>query len=129
MDEPQEPKMTPFDQMINDDNLQLLKASIPYAPLKLQGFLSVLAKLQELQHAFHLSARPPAMHMMSQEPPAALPEMLQDIGQYTNGSMRETFEGISSALSMIQMMQSLQQMESQIQPNQEGDPEYGRMDE
>lgn len=111
MDEPQEPKMTPFDQMINDDSLQMLKASIPYVPLQMQGFLSVFAKIKELQNVLSLSRRPPNVRMMSQGAhSSSLLDMLQDIGHYANGSMKGAFEGLSSALSMMQLFQSFQGM-------------------
>lgn len=129
MDEPQEPKMTPFDRMLSDDSLQLLKASIPYAPLQMQGVLSVFAKLKELQHVFSLSRRPPAMRMMSQDSGTALPEMLQDIGRYTNGNMKETFENLSNTLAMMKMFQTLQTSSALQNYNQEGEEDYERMDE
>lgn len=111
MDEPQEPKMTPFDQMISDDSLQMLKAYIPYAPLQMQGFLSVFAEIRELQNVLSLSRRPPTMHMMSQATNSnSFQDMLQDIGRYTNGSLKETFDSLTSAFSMMQMLQSFQGM-------------------
>lgn len=111
MDEPQEPKMTPFDQMINDDRLQMLKASIPYVPLQMQGFLSVFAEIIELQNVLSLSRRPPNLRMMSQGAhSSSLLDMLQDIGHYANGNLKETFDSLSSALSMMQMFQSFQGM-------------------
>lgn len=129
MDEPQEPKMTPFDQMLSDDNLQLLKASIPYAPLQMQGVLSIFAKFKELQHVCSISRRPPAMRMMSQESGTALPEMLQDIGRYTNGNMKETFESLSNTFAMMEMFQTLQATGALQNYNQEGDADHESMDE
>ena len=112
MDEPQEQKMTPFDQMISDDNLQLLKASIPYAPVKMQGFLSVLVKAKELETVLSLTRKKSSVQMKSQEiPDSSFTDMLSDIGRYTSGSMKEMFDGISQAMSMFEMFQNLQDMD------------------
>lgn len=111
MDEPLEPKMTPFDRMINDDRLQLLKAVIPYAPFPMQVTLSVFAKVQELQHVMAFSQKRPSLSMMSKEVEPSLLEMLQDIGQYAGPNVKETFDSITLALSMMEMLQAQQSPE------------------
>lgn len=108
MDELHGQRMTPFDQMISDDSLQILKASIPYVPTRMQGMLSILAKVKELQNVLSFSRRLPSMHMASQEEHGSMMEMLQDIGNYTSSSMKETFDNLNSMLSMVQMFQSFQ---------------------
>lgn len=108
MDELHGQRMTPFDQMISDDSLQILKASIPYVPTRMQGMLSILAKVKELQNVLSFSRRLPSMHMASQKEHGSMMEMLQDIGNYTSGSMKETFDNLNSMLSMVQMFQSFQ---------------------
>lgn len=108
MDELHGQRMTPFDQMISDDGLQILKASIPYVPTRMQGMLSIFAKVKELQNVLSFSRRLPSMHMASQEGHGSMMEMFQDIGQYTNGSMKGTFDNLNSMLSMMQMFQSFQ---------------------
>ncbi|QOV20627.1 pentapeptide repeat-containing protein [Blautia liquoris] len=112
MDEPQEQKMTPFDQTISDDTLQLLKASIPYAPAKIQGFLSVLVKMKELETVISLTRKKSSIQMMSKEgPDFSLTDMLSDIGRYTSGTMKEIFDKISQAMTMFEMFQSFQDMD------------------
>lgn len=108
MDELHGQRMTPFDQMISDDSLQILKASIPYVPTRMQGMLSILAKVKELQNVLSFSRSLPSMHMASQEEHGSMMEMFQDIGHYTSGSMKETFDNLNSMLSMVQMFQSFQ---------------------
>ena len=46
--------MTPLDQMIAQDQLQMLKAAIPYASFGLQPSLAILSKLLELQRTIQL---------------------------------------------------------------------------
>lgn len=43
-------KMTPFDQLISTQSLQILKLLIPYTPPENQRFLAVYTKFLELQH-------------------------------------------------------------------------------
>lgn len=115
MEDPQEPRMTPFDQMLSDDGLQMLKASIPYVPVQMQGFLSVFAKVRELQNALSLTRKPPAMHMMSQNMgTTSTLDMLRDIGRYAAGDLKPMFDNLSSAFSAFQMLQTFQGMSSNM---------------
>ena len=58
-------QMTPLDQMIAQDQLQMLKATIPYASFGLQPSLAILSKLLELQRTIQLFSRPADLSMMS----------------------------------------------------------------
>lgn len=103
--------MTPLDQMISDDRLQLLKAAIPYAPAAMRNTLSVYAKFRELQSVMALAQQPPAVQMMSSGPgPARGLEMLKDIGSYTSGQIHDLFEQMSSAMETLRMLQMYQEM-------------------
>ena len=57
--------MTPLDQMIAQDQLQMLKAAIPYASFGLQPSLAILSKWLELQRTIQLFSRPADLSMMS----------------------------------------------------------------
>ena len=58
-------QMTPLDQMIAQDQLQMLKAAIPYASFGLQPSLAILSKWLELQRTIQLFSRPADLSMMS----------------------------------------------------------------
>lgn len=109
MSEPREPRMTPLDQMISNDNLQLLKAAIPYAPPSMRSTLSVYAKFRELQSVLELSRRPPAVQMMSSGQARGM-DVLQELGSYTSGQLHEMVQNLSSALETLQMFQMYQAM-------------------
>lgn len=79
-------QMTPLDQMIAQDQLQMLKAAIPYASFGLQPSLAILSKLLELQRTIQLFSRPADLSMMSVDAPLSqmfqtmqMVQMLQNI--------------------------------------------------
>lgn len=83
-------QMTPLDQMIAQDQLQMLKAAIPYASFGLQPSLAILSKLLELQRTIQLFSRPADLSMMSVDAPHVSPlEMLQDISRFAAGPQRD----------------------------------------
>ena len=45
---------TPSDELIHSDQIELLKAAMPYLPRSGQQFASVFAKFLELQETFHV---------------------------------------------------------------------------
>ncbi len=70
-------QMTPLDQMIAQDQLQMLKAAIPYASFGLQPSLAILSKWLKLQRTIQLHLRAD-LSMMSVDAPHVSPlEMLQ----------------------------------------------------
>ena len=42
--------MTPLDQMLAQDSLQMLKAAVPYFPADVQRVFALYAKMMELSH-------------------------------------------------------------------------------
>lgn len=66
-------QMTPLDQMIAQDQLQMLKAAIPYASFGLQPSLAILSKWLELQRTIQLFSRPADLSMMSVDAPHVSP--------------------------------------------------------
>ena len=49
---------TPSDELIHSDQIELLKAAMPYLPRSGQQFASVFAKFLELQETFHVFLEP-----------------------------------------------------------------------
>lgn len=107
-------RMTPLDQMIAQDQLQMLKAAIPYASFGLQPSLAIFSKWLELQRTIQLFSRPADLSMMSADAPKASPlEMLQDISRFAAGPQRDA---LSQTLQMIQMFQLLQHQNEEDLP-------------
>ena len=89
MNEEQMSCQTLLDALISQDSLQIIKAAIPYMPLKSQQFLSIYAKVKELSNTisfFHHTQ--PELSMMSAS--SVQPEeILNDMRKYL--SDRSTF--------------------------------------
>ena len=84
-------QMTPLDQMIAQDQLQMLKAAIPYASFGLQPSLAILSKWLELQRTIQLFSRPADLSMMSVDAPHVSPLLSQ----------------MFQTMQMIQMLQNI----------------------
>ena len=97
-------QMTPLDQMIAQDQLQMLKAAIPYASFGLQPSLAILSKWLELQRTIQLFSRPADLSMMSVDAPL---EMLQDISRFAAGPQRDLLSQMFQTMQMIQMLQNI----------------------
>ncbi len=112
MNEQDSVKMTPLDQMVAEDQLQLLKAAIPYAAPRAQSMLSIFAKAMELQRTVQLFSRTQELSMMSQREPAAAAnpvEMIQSISQFASGEMKENLNNLMTAFTAVQMFQMYQE--------------------
>ena len=85
-------QMTPLDQMIAQDQLQMLKA----------------AKWLELQRTIQLFSRPADLSMMSVDAPHVSPlEMLQDISRFAAGPQRDLLSQMFQTMQMVQMLQNI----------------------
>ena len=74
--------MTPLDQMVSSESLQILKAAVPYAPPSARKLLSVFAKFQEFKTALSLFPDSGSLSAMSVETPEVSSfEMLEEIRQ------------------------------------------------
>ena len=66
--------MTPLDQMLAQDSLQMLKAAVPYFPADVQRVFALYAKMMELSHTIAMfSGGPAELMMMSEESGASQP--------------------------------------------------------
>ena len=98
-------QMTPLDQMIAQDQLQMLKAAIPYASFGLQPSLAILSKWLELQRTIQLFSRPADLSMMSVDAPHVSP--LQDISRFAAGPQRDLLSQMFQTMQMVQMLQNI----------------------
>ena len=109
MSDQEEFPMTPLDQMLSSESLQIIKAAVPYAPPPMQKLLSVYAKVQELKTALTLFPAGESLQAMSAETARVSPaEMLSDISRFAVGSVRESMENLSSALTAAELFQTMQ---------------------
>ena len=110
-------KMTPLDQMLSSESLQVLKAAVPYAPPSMQKFLSVWSKMQELKNALSFYSRTPGLQAMSIDTPKPSAfDILSEISQFAVGETKTNLENMTSALTALQMFQAMQ---SENEPNKE----------
>ena len=106
--------MTPLDQMVSSESLQILKAAVPYAPPSARKLLSVFAKFQEFKTALSLFPDSGSLSAMSVETPEVSSfEMLEEIRRFAMGRSKENIESLISALSTLQIFQAMQQEESE----------------
>ena len=110
MNENENFKMTPLDQMLSSESLQVLKAAVPYAPPSMQKFLSIWSKMQELRNAMNLFPQAPDMQAMStaDTPKPSAFDILSEVSQFAVGETKANLENMTSALAAMQMFQAMQ---------------------
>ena len=95
---------TTLDQMVGTDQEQLIKAAIPYLPVKGQQILSIYAKLKELSNTLALFG-PGSSHMeicaQAFEQPV---DVLNDIRRYCYGDSRKMLDQMVNLFAMVQML-------------------------
>ncbi|MDD7739159.1 MAG: hypothetical protein SOT28_11410 [Fusicatenibacter sp.] len=106
MYEQDEEKMTPLDQMIAEDQLQMLKAAIPYSNPRFQPILSVFAKCLELERTISLFTQPTELSMMSENTHSTSNpiDMLNDIARFATGERKESLEAFIQTFETLQLV-------------------------
>lgn len=99
-------RMTPLDEEVSREPIQIIKAALPYAPPSGQRFLSIFAKALELQNTISLMSNPQnAVSICSVQPEQAQPlEMLNNIRQFVSGETGEKIDELLNTLAMVQML-------------------------
>ncbi|MGI6071238.1 MAG: hypothetical protein ACOYBE_12580 [Blautia sp.] len=109
MDENSYP-MTPFDEMVGSDQVQMLKAALPYLPVQGQRFVSVYAKFMELKNTMSLFSGPMQSMAACDAQKSADPlSMLNDIRRFCHGKSKEQLDQLTEAMAMIQMLEVFQE--------------------
>ena len=103
--------MTPLDQMLAQDSLQMLKAAVPYFPADVQRVFALYAKMMELSHTIAMFSRSPAeLMMMSEESGASQPlDILQQLRTYAGESQKEMIDQILFAFHALEILQMPQE--------------------
>lgn len=116
--------MTPLDQMVCQDHLQMLKAAIPYLPRNNQKFLSIYAKLMELSHTVSYYQQPqPEIAKMEASPSVQPMEMLQELRKYMSGPTKSKIDQLLFACNTIQLMQMYQEIPTPMEEENEYESE------
>lgn len=102
--------MTPLDTLVSDDNLQMMKAALPYLPPRQARMLAVLAKFQELKNTLSMQpSRSDAIQAMSTSAPLdddALLKALKTYGGERGKQMVNNVQQMKDMFQLISMMQS-----------------------
>ena len=106
MNEEHTSPMTPLDQMLAQDSLQMLKAAVPYFPAG-----ALYAKMMELSHTISMfSGGPAELTMMSEQPRSSQPlDILQQLRTYAGDSQKETIDQILFAFHALEILQMPQE--------------------
>ena len=103
--------MTPLDQMLAQDSLQMLKAAVPYFPADAQRVFALYAKMMELSHTIAMfSGGPAELMMMSEESGTSQPlDILQQLRTYAGESQKEMIDQILFAFHALEILQMPQE--------------------
>ena len=121
MDKKQQRLMTPFDNLISSNQLQMIKLMIPYTPPSNQRFLAIFVKYLELKETLNYFKKfETDLHMqeLASSPPSML-EILEEIHPYMEESQAEM---ISSMLDMMNMMEMAKDMQNMASEATDDDP-------
>ena len=101
--------MTPFDESLTNDFLQLVKIILPYLPDHIQRIAGIYVKLTELMNAFYCF-QPPYYHnrrgrLRNQENDPG--SMFEAVAPYLSPEKREMFDSFSGIWQMMEMMKEM----------------------
>lgn len=95
-------KLTVIDQIANGENLQMMKALLPYMGQGNQPMMAIYIKAMEISNILSFYEDPQEVQACSLgQPPSSTTEMLQDIRDYCSGPEQAM---IDQCLSMMQML-------------------------
>lgn len=102
-------RLTDFDYLLADPQLQMMKAAIPYMQLPQQRLISMMVKMRELNRTMELfqDGGVSAMGLGSSATAKATPmEMLQAIKPYAGPRERDMIDMLENVQLMMQAMQT-----------------------
>lgn len=95
--------MTPFDQYISNQSLQMTKLLIPFMPPNAQRMMAVYVKFLEFRYTFS------SFHTMRQKMNSP-EEILNTLKPYMSSEDSESFDQMMNMMSMMSMAQEMQNM-------------------
>ena len=93
--------MTPFDQYISTQSIQMTKLLIPFLPPHSQRMLAVYVKFQELSHTMSFFR---SMKSRNSSPE----DMFESLKPFLSPADLESFDQMQNMMSMMSMMQEMQ---------------------
>lgn len=99
-------RLTLFDQMINSDQSQMIKALLPYFPSDAQQMLGIFTKVSELMQTIHMfqnSSSKIASCDTAQNQIQPL-ELLDELRSYCYGNTRQSLEQLSNLFALTEMI-------------------------
>ena len=95
--------MTPFDQYVSTESLQMAKLLIPFLPPKSQRMMAVYVKFSEFKHTMDF------FRSMTQQKHTA-EDILSSMKPYMSSADMESFDQMMSMMNMMSMVQEMQTM-------------------
>ena len=95
--------MTPFDQYISSQSLQMTKLLIPFMPPNTQRMMAIYVKFLEFRHTLS------SFHTMRQKKNSP-EDILNSLKPYMSSSDAESFDQMMNMMSMMSMAQEMQNM-------------------
>jgi hypothetical protein len=105
-------ELTPFDSLVSDTHLQIMKAAIPYIAIPQQRILSLYVKFLEFSNTYqlvHATTQEPTLGICSVEAPKRnASEMLNAVKHYCSDPEKELVDLITNFISAFQIYRSYQ---------------------
>ena len=95
-------KQTKFDSMVTNQQMQLVKAVIPYIDNRLGNYIGMYIKFQELKNAARINSNI-AVAAMNADKHMGVENMLEDIKEFLSDDERETIDTIMTMMEMMNM--------------------------
>ena len=95
--------MTPFDQYISNQSLQMTKLLIPFLPPQSQRMIAVYVKFLEFRHTISFFRN---MRQRTSSPE----DVFDGLKPYLSPSDLESFDQMQNMMNMMSMMQEMQNM-------------------
>lgn len=104
--------MTDLDQMVSDDQIQILKAAIPYVPSSGQRLLSIYSKVRELQNTLTLFPQENSdMRICGSDAEMQPLDILNEIRPFCSGPTQEHIDQIIQMFAVMQILELFQDPE------------------
>lgn len=102
-------KMTPFDSLVTNELLQMIKLMLPYMPPRLQRMAGMYAKFSEFQNAIYYF-QPPYYHSRSgrlRQKELSITSMFEDLTPYLSEDTAQMMDSFSQVMSMMEVMNAM----------------------
>ncbi len=122
---------TSFDNLIQNNQLRILKAALPYIQLSEQRLLSVYVKILELKNTMELFNKDEGTLSACslQKENASILDLLQDIRKYCPPDKQDAIDQILNFANMYQMYQTYQTLSKDFEREKKENPDLDTMEQ